>query len=59
MKIRKYRNHFSIKFGGVNGENYMFLFEIHRMKPHFRITVCFNTDKLIKMFGFNQKNIEF
>jgi hypothetical protein len=59
MKIKKYNNHFSIKIGGVNGENFMILIAVYKGKPHTRITICFNTDKLIKIFGFNQKNIEF
>ena len=57
MKIKKYQNHISVKFGGVNGEKYMFRICFHNTKPYIRICICFNTDKLIKAFGYNQKDI--
>lgn len=59
MKIRKNENRFSIQFGGVNGEDYMFRISFFRkIKPLIRITICFHTEKLIRIFGYNQKNIE-
>lgn len=59
MKIRRYKNSFSIQFGGngINGERHMHRIAFHKTSPHIRITTCFNTDNLIKMFGFNQKDI--
>lgn len=59
MKFKKYKNHFSIKIGGTNGEDYMFRIGFYKTYPHIKITICFNTDKLIKIFGFNQKDIVF
>lgn len=58
MKIRKNENRFSIQFGGVNGEAYMFRISFFRkIKPLIRISIHFNTEKLIKIFGYNQKVI--
>ena len=58
MKFKKYKNHFSIQIGGVRGENFRFLFQFYKYKPHLRITINFNTDRLIKIFGYNTKVIE-
>lgn len=63
MKIKKYKTHFIIQFGGVGGQNFMFQIQFYKKPtkdcPHIRITICFNTDKLIKLFGFNQKEFSF
>lgn len=56
MKVKFLRNHrMFIQFGGTNGESYMIRIQFFGVKP--RLTVCFNTDTLIKLFGFNQKTI--
>ena len=57
MTYRKYQNHLSVKFGGVCGESYMFRISFHKTSPRLRVCICFNTNELIRFFGFNQKDI--
>jgi len=59
IKMRKIprRNRWYIQIGGVNGESFMVLLQLFGIKP--RLTICFNTDRLIRLFGFNQKVIGF
>lgn len=55
--FKKFKNNgWRIQFGGVNGEAYMLKLRYFSRKG-FRLTVCFNTDSLISLFGFNQKII--
>lgn len=59
MIIRRFKNNcggFLIQMGGTTGQNYMFQFR--KFRKGFRFTICFNTDKLISTFGFNQKVLE-
>lgn len=56
MKFRKFNNGFSFQIGGVNGESFMINIRYFNVKG-FRLTVSLNTDRLIKLFGFNQRII--
>lgn len=51
---KKLDNGWRIKIGGTNGEAFEFYLR-HFKKEGFRLTICFNTDRLIKIFGFNQR----
>ena len=59
MKIRNYENRFMVCFGGVRGEDFRIRFDIFKsFNPFIRIYIDFNTENLIKIFGFNSKVIE-
>ena len=55
MKIKKSKNRLTIQIGGTNGQKFMIRLQFFGIKP--RLTICFNTDRLIKFFGFNEKVI--
>ena len=61
MRIfKKFKNGWRLKIGGTNGEKFMVLlqyFNRNTGKRGFRLIINFNTEKLIKLFGFNQKHI--
>ena len=56
MQIKKNRTNLSFTIGGTNGQNFMIQWKIFKINKQ-RLTICFNTDGLIKFFGFNQKII--
>lgn len=57
MKIfKKFENGWRLKIGGVNGEKFEVYLRYFKRKG-FRLMINLNTNKLIKLFGFNQKII--
>lgn len=62
MKIlKKFENGWRIKIGGVNAEKFQIYLRyfsgLYGERKGFRLMINLNTDKLIKLFGFNQKII--
>ncbi len=53
-RFRKIENGWRFRLGGVNGEAYMLNLRYFSRKG-FRLTVCFNTEGLVRLFGFNQR----
>lgn len=51
--FKKFRNGWRIKIGGTSGKSFEVSLRYFN-KYGFRLTINFNTDRLIKLFGFNQ-----
>lgn len=54
MKFYFYRECQTVVIGGVTGQPFMFELK-HFTGKGLRLIVCFNTERLINLFGFNQK----
>ena len=54
--FKKLKTGWRLKIGGTSGEPFGFLLQYFN-KRGFRFIINFNTDHLIKFFGFNQKII--
>lgn len=62
--IRKHENCWRFRIGGVNGQSFRLLLiywnnRENRNIKRFRFVIDLNTDRLIRLFGFNEKVIEF
>ncbi|MGN1167188.1 MAG: hypothetical protein ACI4S2_12545 [Lachnospiraceae bacterium] len=62
--IRKHENCWRFRVGGVDGQPFRLLLRYRNNKENrsikrFRLSIDLNTDRLIHLFGFNEKVIEF
>lgn len=63
MKVKKLDNGWRIRIGGVNKESFCIVLRYFNdngykhKKRMFRVIIDLNTDKLIDLFGFNEKVI--
>lgn len=62
--IRKHENCWRFRVGGVNGQPFRLLLRYrnnreNRSIKRFRLVIDLNTNELIRLFGFNEKVIEF
>lgn len=53
--FKKFRDGWRIKIGGTNGESFEVRLRYFN-EYGFRLIINFNTDFLIKFFGFNQRS---
>lgn len=54
MGFKRFNNGWRLKVGGVNGEPFEFYCR-YFSRCGFRVVINLNTDRLIRIFGFNQK----
>lgn len=54
MGLKRFDNGWRFKVGGVNGEPFEFCCRYFSRRG-FRVIINLNTDRLIRIFGFNQK----
>lgn len=64
MKMKKLENGWRIRVGGVNGQSFCVVLRYFNSRGYkhdkgFRLIIDLNSDRLIRLFGFNERVINF